>query len=163
MTSRLIACVSFACALAACDAGPAGPPTAPSNPVSGAEPSGGNGYEPPGGGSDQGPAGGSIEQLCAYDCMRFESICPGSGGGPDCAVQCAQSATNFPGCAAQFQAYLGCLATATVGCTNGSIDIMGCDAAISALSNCAGVAGGSSSGGTGSAGASGSSAPAGSR
>lgn len=152
MTSRLIACVSFAFALAACDAGPAGPPTAPSSPVSGAEPSGGNGYEPPGGGSDQGPVGGSIAQLCAYDCMRFETICPGSGGGSDCAVSCAQSVTNYPNCEAQFQAYLGCLATTSVTCMNGSLDISGCDAAVQALNSCASVAGTGTAGGSSAAG-----------
>jgi len=154
MTSRLIACVSFACALAACDAGPAGPPTAPSSPVSGAEPSGGNGYEAPGSGADLGP-GGSLEQLCAYDCMRFETICPGSAGGSYCAISCAQAAANYPSCQALFQAYLGCVATTSLTCVNGSLDISGCEAAEMALNNCASVTGGSAGGGTGTAGASG--------
>jgi hypothetical protein len=155
MTSRLIACVSLACALAACDAGPAGPPSPPSSPVSGAEPSGGNGYEPPGSSPDLGPGGGSIAQLCAYDCMRFETICPGSGGGPDCAAQCVQSVTSLQGCEAQFQGYLACLATTPVTCTTGTIDAPGCDGARTTLNNCVSVSGG----GTGTAGGSGGSAP----
>jgi len=114
------------------------------------------GYEPPGGSSDITPgAGGTIEQLCAYDCMRFESVCPGSGGGPDCAASCAQAVTSFPGCEAQFQAYLACLASAPVMCTNGSIDFSGCDGAVMAINNCSGMGVGTSGGSAGSAGASG--------
>lgn len=151
MTSRFIACLLLACGVAACDPGPAGPPTAPSDPTK-------NGYEPPGGSTDIGPGSGStIEQLCAYDCMRFETICPGSGGA-NCASSCAQSVLSIPGCKAEFQAYLACVASAPVTCTNGSLDLSGCDGAMAAVNNCSGTATGSGGGmaGGGSAGVSGS-------
>jgi len=160
MTSRLVACASFACAVAfgACGAGTAGPPS-PSDPF-GTDPAGNSGYEQPGGGGDMGPApGGSIEQICAYDCNRFEMICPGSEGGTDCAASCAQAASSIPGCEAQFRAYLACVGTAPATCNGGSLSISGCDAEISAINSCESGpptgSGGTGGGGTGSAGASG--------
>ena len=153
MTSRFIACLSLACAVAACDAGTAGPPTPPSDPTK-------TGYEPPGGPSDVPPSvGSSIEQLCAYDCMRFESICPGSAGGSECAASCAQAVTSLPGCEAQFQAYLACVASVPLTCTNGSLNLSGCNGAEMAVNNCSGMGIGTSGGSGGSAGASGSAPP----
>ena len=153
MTSRFIACLSLACAVAACDAGTAGPPTPPSDPTK-------TGYEPPGGPSDVSPSvGASIEQLCTYDCMRFESICPGSAGGPECAASCAQAVTSLPGCEAQFQAYLACVASVPLTCTNGNLDLSGCNGAEMAVNNCSGLGTGTSGGSGGSAGASGSAPP----
>ena len=139
MTSRAVAYLSLACALAACAAGPAGPPTAPSDPVGGAEPAGQTGYEAPGGTADMGPPGpgSTIAQLCAYDCMRFQAACPG-GGGTDCAASCVQSVMSFPGCQAQFRSYLACVTSAPVQCVNGSLKISGCEADSTAISNCAG-------------------------
>jgi hypothetical protein len=150
MTSRFIACLLLACAVAACDPGPAGPPTAPSDPTK-------TGYEPPGGSTDTAPGGGgSIEQLCAYDCMRFEAICPGSGG-TECVPSCTQAVVSIPGCKAEFQMYLACVAAAPVTCTNGNLDLSGCDGAMAAVNNCAGTVTGSGGGmaGGGSAGVSG--------
>ena len=133
MTSRFIACLSLACAVAACDAGTAGPPTPPSDPTK-------TGYEPPGGPSDVPPSvGSSIEQLCA--------------------ASCAQAVTSLPGCEAQFQAYLACVASVPLTCTNGSLDLSGCNGAEMAVNNCSGMGIGTSGGSGGSAGASGSAPP----
>jgi hypothetical protein len=147
LTARVIACLSLSCAIAACGAGTAGPTIVPSDPIGGAEPAGPTGYEPPGDLGDVAPGpGSSVEQLCAYDCMRFEASCPGSGGGPDCAASCVQTVTSFPACAAQFQAYLACAASAQVTCTNGSLAVIGCDGAVMALNSCSGTVGGGSAG-----------------
>jgi hypothetical protein len=152
MTSRLIACLLLTCAGAACDPGPAGPPTPPSDPTK-------TGYEPPGGSIETAPGvGASVEQLCAYDCMRFESICP-SDAGPTCAAECAQAAISFQGCEAPFKAYLVCIASAPATCSNGSLDFSGCEGAQAALNNCAGTVTGTSGGSGGSAGASGTPPP----
>lgn len=163
MTSRFIACLSLSCAtvfgFAACGAGTAGPPTAPTDPIGGAETADKTGYEPPGGSGDGTPSPGStIPQLCAYDCMRFESICPGAADGVDCMPSCLRSVMNFPGCEAQYQSYLVCLASAPIACTNGTIDPSACASEIMAVSNCAGMSGGSGSGG-GTAGTGGSAPP----
>src|SRR6185369_16493709 len=113
-----------------CAAGPAGPPTPPSDPTM-------TGYEPPGGSTDVTPgAGGTIQQLCAYDCMRFQTICPGGAGdGTNCVPSCAEAAASIPGCESQFRAYLACLASAPATCTNGTLELTGCDGAIIAINN----------------------------
>ena len=79
MTSRLTACLLLAGAVAACDAGTVGPPTPPSNPLGGTEITDKTGYDPPGGSEVNPGHGTTIEQVCAYDCMRIDGICPGSG------------------------------------------------------------------------------------
>jgi hypothetical protein len=164
MTSRLTACLLLVGAVAACDAGTGGQPTPPSNPLGGTETTDKTGYEPPGGSEVNPGHGSTIAQLCAYDCMRFEGICPGSSGGTDCTSSCTSVVTMFPGCEAQFQAYFACVASASVTCTNGILEISGCEGAENAVNNCIGVSGGTgtggaSGGGSGSAGVSGTAPP----
>jgi len=135
MRSRLVVTVSLslACAvsMAACEPGPGGPPTAPSDPTK-------TGYEPPGGGSDDPPAGGgSIDELCAFDCARVANACPGLSNST-CAAQCAASTTGFPMCADVFRSFLQCIATAPLVCSNGGIDATVCQPQSTAVSNCMG-------------------------
>jgi hypothetical protein len=132
MKPLLIICVSAACALAACSNGQGGTAGMSFDPF-GTEPASGTDTDRP-------PVTGTVAQLCAYDCMRFESACPGGGpgsGSVDCISSCTSSAMSIPNCTAQFRNYLACLATAPVSCTNGSLTINGCEAASQAISNCA--------------------------
>ena len=121
------------------DGGPATPADPFRNeqpPKTGSEPATGGARDPPPGQ----PPGGSIEQLCAYDCMRFEQICPGASGGSTCAAECTQTFQMFPNCTAEAEAYLGCLSTTPASCSAGNLQLSGCDAEINALSNCANLA-----------------------
>ena len=131
------AAIAGAPAVAGCGKGDGGTARLPFDPF-GTEPPGGGGLDP-----QPGRPGGTVDQLCAYDCTRLESICPGSGGGPDCASQCVAAQTSFPGCEAEFQAYLACVATAPATCDSGSLSLNGCDNEIAVLSSCP-LAGGSS-------------------
>ena len=138
-TSLVIACsVSFACALGSCSSSPSGVPAVPSFDPFGTEPVPTTGSEPTGGesGGPPGP-GSSIEELCAYDCTRFEAGCPGAAGGANCASDCASSVTSFPNCKAQLQAYLACVTTAPFSCVAGSVEIPACDNAASVVTDCA--------------------------
>jgi hypothetical protein len=145
--------LSLACAVAACDPGPAGPPTEPSDPTR-------TGYEAPSGDGGVTPTvGGSVEQLCAYVCMRFATVCP-SIGDPSCAMECASSTSSSPMCESVFRTFLSCLATSPLTCNNGSIDTNVCQKEINDVSNCmsgistgsAGATGGGSAGSSGSTG-----------
>jgi hypothetical protein len=137
----IVVCASFAGALAVagCTSGDGGPAINSSSPF-GTEPAPTTGHESAGtGGLDPAPGqpmGGSIAQLCAYDCMRFDSVCPGSGG-TNCAAQCASFVTQIPGCEGQFQAYLACLSSVPLSCSGTQIQPSGCDAQISAVNACA--------------------------
>jgi hypothetical protein len=124
------AAIVGATAVAGCGKGGGGTAKLPFDPL-GTEPPGDGGLVP-----QPGRLAGTIEQLCAYDCTRLESICPGSGGGPDCAPQCVSAQTSFAGCEMEFQAYLACVATAPVTCDSGSLALNGCDNEIAALSSC---------------------------
>ncbi|HEY7374614.1 MAG TPA: hypothetical protein VIF57_20795 [Polyangia bacterium] len=126
------AAIAGAAAVAGCGKGSGGTAKLPFDPL-GTERPGDGGLTP-----QPGRLSGTIEQLCAYDCTRLESICPGSGGGPDCAQQCVDAQSSFSGCETEFQAYLACVATAPITCdsVNGSLSLNGCDNEIAALSSC---------------------------
>ena len=149
MPSRLVValCLSLVGATTACDPGPAGPPTEPSDPTK-------TGYEPPGGDSGvTSGVGGSIDQLCSFVCMRFSTTCP-TMSDPTCPSQCAASVNGFPMCESAFRSLLQCLATAPLNCTSGGVDPTVCQQQSLAVSNCesgisTGTAGASGGGSTG--------------
>jgi hypothetical protein len=146
----IIVCVSLAGALAAggCNSGPAGTASPPFNPF-GTDPAPTTGNEPAGGGGIDKPptmGGGTIAQLCATVCARFESVCPGSGGGTSCASECASSAP--PGCESLFQSFLACLVSAPLTCSNGQLQLDGCVTEISQLNACTGTGTSTGSGGS---------------
>ncbi len=135
----LIVCVSAAFALGAggCTSGDAGIPATPSFDPFGGEAVPPTGSEPTRGGNETPPGGDSLLELCARACANIQSSCPGSSdSGPDCASDCAQSVSNFPSCAPQFQAFVACVATAPLSCTDGSITAPTCDATEQAISDC---------------------------
>jgi hypothetical protein len=145
--SRLVVTLglSLACALAACDPGPAGPPTEPSDPTK-------TGYEPSGEDTSfTTGAGASIDQLCAYDCMRIATTCP-SLADTSCTSQCASAAIGLPMCESVFRTFLQCVASAPVSCANGGVDPAACQQQANDVSNCmngisTGTAGASGGGG----------------
>src|SRR5262245_7355969 len=114
---------SIACALGACSGmggaastGTTGFGTNDPAPPHGSEPTGG-GPEPGISGQDPGPGGGhapgnTIPELCAYDCMRIEMICPGASSGASCAADCTADLSSFPAACSDLAIdFLQCFAT----------------------------------------------------
>jgi hypothetical protein len=99
-----------------------------SEPASGAGTLGGSENSPPG-------AGASIAEICAFDCMRVEALCP-DGMSSSCPSSCSAFANMYPTCLAQLRAYFLCVETAAIACeANGQISV-NCPNEISAVSNC---------------------------
>jgi len=137
MKSLVIAvCTSLAAALIGpgCTNGDGGTATMPSTPF-GTEPVI-TGNESPGSGRVD--IVGSLEDLCGAVCGRFQSVCPGSEGGPTCVQGCVSSVSNFPGCEQVFTRYLECLVDAPLSCYAGQLQLNGCTAEISAVNACIG-------------------------
>ena len=137
---------SIACAVGACS-GMGGPPATGTTgfgndpaPTHGPEPTVG-GPEPGISGLDPGPGGGhgpgnTVPELCAYDCMRIEMICPGSTG-TNCAADCAGDLGNFPpACADLAIQFLQCFATEPLACVNGDISSPTCEVIAQYISAC---------------------------
>jgi hypothetical protein len=132
------ACAALLCAAAACGSstGDAGTAVPSFNPF-GTDPPTVTGSEPTGGGGVDMPPGmnGGIPQLCAFDCARLETACPGSTGS-NCPASCADVAARNMSCTPQFQAYLSCVATAPLVCATGAVEVPACDSASAAISVC---------------------------
>ena len=96
---------------------------------------------------------GSILQLCEQACAHIQSSCPSSGSGSSCPSDCATSSP--PGCEQQFRAFVACIATTQLICTNGGLDPSTCNAQLTALSACDSGTAGTSSGSSGAAGSGG--------
>jgi hypothetical protein len=117
--------------------GTGGPATSPINPF-GSDPVVVSGSEPAGSGTDKPPTA-TIEQLCTSACANIQAMCPGAEGGTDCAAQCAT--TDTMGCQTQFNAFVACLATATLDCTGGGVSATACQAEEQAIGTCINPAG----------------------
>jgi hypothetical protein len=112
-------------------------PATPFNPF-GTDPSGGA-SEPTGGSNEMPPSGGqgtqSVAQLCVDICARIEASCPGYASA-NCASGCSQSATEFPNCQADLEAFLSCAGTASLTCTGQSVQVPSCMASELSLESC---------------------------
>ena len=140
---------------AGCGAGNGGGPASlPIDPF-GNEPATPTGNEPTNGGNEAPPPTntGSILQLCEQACAHIQSSCPSSGSGSSCPSDCATSSP--PGCEQQFRAFVACIATTQLICTNGGLDPSTCNAQLTALSACDSGTAGTSSGSSGAAGSGG--------
>ena len=130
---------ALACALVICGCSGQGGTALPIGTPFGNEPAGDNGSELPAGSGTEGGgspgAGGSIEQICAFDCMRVDATCPGSGSG-SCASSCATLPSQYPNCVTQVRAYLVCVETAPITCDMGGGASVDCPNQINDLSNC---------------------------
>jgi hypothetical protein len=147
MTRLFIVCASVAHVIVACgcSSGGGGLPT-PSDPfghdpasISGSEPTIGK-PEPGAGGADVVPgSGATIEALCARACVHIQASCPGSAGGSDCAADCAESGARFQTCMTEFRAFVVCIGTAPLTCSDTSVEAPTCDSAIQAVVLCSGA------------------------
>jgi len=129
-----VACTVVACGCSSGGSGPAFPP--PFNPF-GVDKALPTGNEPTISGTDQPPAPSAqgIPELCAVDCARIMRACPGAVS-PDCTASCSTIPPDLAGCTAEIQAFLACISTAALGCSNGSLSVPACDGAQIAIINC---------------------------
>jgi hypothetical protein len=130
------------CAFLICGCAGEGGTALPIDNSFGTESPGSNGSEIPGAGSGSGGGGGaptgsgaSIEQICSYDCMRIDGLCPGSSG-TTCVSDCSSLPTLYPSCVAELRAYLLCIETAPVTCGMGSQVNIDCPTQINAVDTC---------------------------
>ncbi len=140
MTPRTITRAFAACAIAmlasGCADGGSDSTVRPPFPF-GTEPAPVTGSEPTIGGNDLLPGQErSIGELCSAACTNLESGCPGVAGG-DCQQSCVGTASAFPTCAAEFRAFVACIATAPVFCSGQTLRLPACDGTESAFERCA--------------------------
>jgi hypothetical protein len=140
MKPRTITRAFAACAIAmlasGCADGGSGPTVTPPSPF-GTEPAPATGSEPTIGGNDSLPGQErSLEELCSAACTNLESGCPGAAG-VDCQPSCLGAGSSYPTCAAEFRAYVACVAAAPIFCSGPTLQIPACDSAESALEYCA--------------------------
>jgi hypothetical protein len=156
MKPRTITRAFAACAIAmlasGCADGGSGPTVTPPSPfgtepapVTGSEPTiGGNDSLPPVTGSESTIGGNdslpgqerSLRELCSAACSNLESGCPDAVG-VDCQQSCLGAGSSYPTCAAEFRAYVACVATAPIFCSGPTLQIPACDSTESALEYCA--------------------------
>ena len=139
MKPRTITRAFAACAIAmlasACADGGSSSTVRPPFPF-GTDPAPVTGSEPTIGGNDSLPGQErSIGELCSAACTNLERGCPGVGGG-DCQPSCVGNASDFPTCAAEFRAFVACIATAPIFCSGSTVQITACDGTQSAFERC---------------------------